>query len=218
MPVYAKSSSSPTVANHSIFLHHSSVCHLQCLLMCNYIQSRVPGLCSFSLSSCQRWSKYRAYGFLQFTCSRPSAELSLVADIACRGTVKASVFSRQRNSPLLVHNFSNTSSSFLFLMSCWTDCRLPRVSIFLDFTEKINIVTTNKYGWHWTYQESILSTEAWEHWKLAVNPLLLAWQMLCLRWVESAILEMFGYWSWALLLWELVKWLLQWSQLFKLFY
>lgn len=41
---YAKSSSSPTAANHSVFLHCSSVCHLQRLLMCNYIQPRGPGL------------------------------------------------------------------------------------------------------------------------------------------------------------------------------
>lgn len=41
---YAKSSSSPTAANHSVFLHCSSVYHLQCLLMCNSIQPRAPGL------------------------------------------------------------------------------------------------------------------------------------------------------------------------------
>lgn len=170
MLVHAKSSSSPTVANHGIFLHHSSVYHLQGLLMCGYIQPRAPGLCSFSLSSCQRWSEYRAYGCLQFTCSKPSTELSLAGDVTGRSIVEASVLIRWTNSPLPVCNFSNSSSSFLFLMACWTDSRLPKLSVSQDFTERINSVTMNKCGRHWIWQESVLPVEICERWKLPVKP------------------------------------------------
>ena len=185
--------------------------------MCSYIQPRAPGLCSFSLSSCQRRSKYHAYGFLQFTCSKPSTELSLAGDVTWRSIVEASVLIRWTNSPLPIYNFSSSFYGFLVLMSCWTDFRLPKVGVSLDFTERINTVTMNKYGWHGTWQESIPSREVCEPWKLPVKPPFLAWQVSCFRWMESAIWETTGYWSWTLLLWELVSWLLQWNQLIKLF-
>lgn len=98
---------------------------------------------------------------------------------------------RMGKFPLLIYNFTNTSSNLLFSMSCWTDSRLPKVIVSLDFTERINTVTTQKYRWRWTLQQRVLSTESCEHGKLPVKPLFLAWQVLCFRRVESAVEKWF---------------------------
>lgn len=122
----------------------------------------------------------------------------------------------QTNSSWLIYNF--TSSTFsLFLMSCWTDSRLPNLSVSLDFTERINTVSMNKCRWHWTWKESILSRELCEHRKLSVKPLLLALQFLCLRWGEHS---MENDWVLKLDTRELVMsnhGYLQWNLLVKLF-
>lgn len=54
--------------------------------------------------------------------------------------------------------------------------------------------------------------------KTAMKPPFSAWQVLRFRWVVCAVLETIGYWTWMVLLWEFVSWLLQWNELIKLFH
>lgn len=133
---YAKSSSSPAAANHSVFLHCSSVYHLQCLLMCNYIQLRAPGLLCLVM---------QLSGRIRISCLWISSihvqhtSLCLSGGVSWRNIVRSSFLTRWTNSSSPIWNFSNSSSNFLVLTSFWTDSRPCKVSVSLDCIEKTKI-------------------------------------------------------------------------------